>query len=169
MKGITDHRQRQARRWVIWGIFLGSLLAGAAIAIADNQFSTRFEQVENGMNHCNTPSDSHHICGIGMNSLLGHYTVTIALVSQSKGIIEYHFNKADIIYGTVDLIGTSVPGVSRMSIQLTKGMGRFKNISGRATGTMVCSSAQLGVQPYTARIAGTIDTPTKEHQRSWQD
>jgi len=156
MRVIDGLNRRQTKRWMSLSLLAAVVLVGAFIANAEKDITSPFQHIESGINHCQMPCDSHHMCGVGMNSVLGHYTATIALVSTNKGIIEYQFDKGDAIYGIVDLQSTVRPGLSRLTIEFTKGTGRFLHVSGRASGTMQCAAESLGVQPYTAKVSGNI-------------
>jgi hypothetical protein len=157
MNGINSQNRRQPRRWITLGLCTAALLMGAVIVNAEKDYLMSFELMEGGVNHCQTPSDDgHHMCGAGMNSVFGHYMVMITLTGDNKGIIMYEFDKGGSITGNVQLKPLAKPGFSTVNVQFTKGTGRFKNISGRATGVMQCSCGELGVMPFVTRSEGTV-------------
>jgi hypothetical protein len=156
MRVIDSLRRRQTKRWMSLGLLAAVVLVGAVIANAEKEISKPFQLIESGINHCQMPCDSHHLCGMGMNSVLGHYTATIALVTPNKGIIEYRFQNGDAVYGTVDLQSAAKPGLCSYTINFTKGTGRFTHVSGRASGVMQCTKGPLGVETYTAKVAGDL-------------
>jgi hypothetical protein len=157
MKMMNGSSRIQAKSWITLGLLAGVMLIGAVVVNAENILPGAFEAVESGMNHKELPVDSHHMCGVGRHSLFGHYTACIALVTASKGIIEYQFDKGDAIYGTVELKATTTPGLSTIFVIFTKGTGRFRNVSGYASGSIKSASKELGVQLYSAKLAGNVD------------
>ncbi len=158
MKWMDSHSRGRAKRWLVLGLLAASTLIVGVIANAERRDSGWFAGIESGINHSLTPTDGHHMCGVGMNSYFGHYTVCLALVkgSTTKGVIEYQFGEGDTLYGTVDLKPTSVPGVSSVSIVFTKGTGRCTPFCGFANGTMRSTSKTLGVQQYTTSLEGLL-------------
>lgn len=145
------------RRWITLGLLTGVVLLGTIIANAERRTSGSFRAVETGINHREMPVDSHHMCGVGMHSVFGHYTACIALQTASRGIIEYEFTSGDTIYGTVVLRARTATGPWYMDIVFTGGTGLFKHVSGRAAGYMRCAPKDLGVQTYTLALEGVVD------------
>ncbi len=145
------------RRWVGLGLLGGIALLGTIMVNAEKPTSGTFRAVESGINHREIPMDSHHICGVGMHSLFGHYTACIALETPTKGVIEYEFSSGEIIHGTVLLKARTATGPWYMDIVFTGGTGSFKHVWGGATGYMKCAPKQLGVQTYTLDLNGFMD------------
>lgn len=145
------------RRWATLGLLAGAALLGTIIANAERPTSGTFHAVESGINHREIPIDSHHMCGVGMHSVFGHYTACIALETPTKGIIEYEFAGGNIIYGTVVLKARTATGPWYVDIVFTGGTGWFKHVSGGATGYMKCAPKQVGVQTYTLDLNGFIE------------
>ena len=140
------------------GLLAGTMLMGPVTANAEHIVSGWFEAVESGINHKEMPVDSHHICGVGNHTLWGHYTACLALETPTKCIIEYMFVEGDAIYGTVELKQVTKAGLSNLNITFTKGTGRFRHVSGHASGFMKSAAKDRGVQTYIVRLKGYVDT-----------
>jgi hypothetical protein len=158
MKWINSHSRGRTKRWLVLSLLAAGVLIGGVIANAERREEGWFEAVESGINHCQMPTDGHHICGVGVNSFFGHYTACVALMkgSTNKGLIEYQFGEGDVVYGTVDLGPSRVPGAYTVSVAFTSGTGQFAYVHGSAKGTMRCASKSLGVQQYSTSLEGYI-------------
>ncbi len=149
--------RKPTRRWLTLGGLAVALSVGSIVALAEKQRAPgSFESLESGINHAQMVVDSHHICGVGWNSLLGHYTMCIALKTPNSGVIEYQFEGGNAMYGTVQLKNTTTPSLSLWDIQITGGSGQFQYLAGQASGTVQAVTASSGVQSYTAKITGVI-------------
>jgi hypothetical protein len=156
MRVVQGLSRKSASRWVTLGLLTAGALMLAVVANARKpEFPGAFVQIESGINHAQIPSDSHHICGVGMNSLFGHFTTTVVLTKASGGLIEYRLSNGDAIYGTINIRPTTTPGVALVNVLLTKGTGQFEGkIAGNASGTLRYGPGSVGVQPYTLNLQG---------------
>lgn len=151
----------QLKRWITLGLLAGVALLGTIIANAEKRTSGGFHTVEAGINHREIPMDGHHMCGVGMHSIFGHYTACLTLGSSTKGTIEYEFTNGDTLYGTVVLRARTATGPWLLDIAFNGGTGLFKKASGRATGYMRCAPKEMGVQSYTLSLDGALEV--EEH------
>jgi hypothetical protein len=161
MNIITHSDRKNGKRLITFALFSAVVLAGAFIASgikSGTQPPGWFQQVESGINHASMPCDSHHICAVGMNSLLGHCTTTIALTAANRGIIEYQSQAhgGDALYGVVNLTTNSASGLTTLSITITRGTGRYEGVYGVANGTMRYLSGAMNVQSYSATVTGVL-------------
>jgi hypothetical protein len=164
MSMIKTSNRTQGKRLLTLALLAAVVLAGAFVASGKKPVNPppgAFLHLENGINHTSMPCDSHHICAVGMNSMLGHSITMITLTSANRGLIEYQSQThvGDAVYGVVDFKTSSEPERTIMNIRFIKGTGRYAGVTGVASGTLQYIPGMMGVHPYSAKVSGTLILP----------